>query len=746
MKKRLVAILCLLVFLCGHGNFAVTAANTADLLNGEGDFENGMAAWQAISQNTGWDSYCFIETTAQNIEAVRNGEAGLKITAENSTVKPWVYRSSLPLTEGATYTVEGYIKGYFESAGFKTETTGNGVSEGKETKYQGSTNGQWVKLTHTFTVPKGANRAKVYCRLYSAGTVYFDDVTMYMSKAPEPLSFSTSDVFHYEDDTRGTAQVFLHSFYLLEEYEDVEITFEIKEKMSGRIITQKIENFYAHTVTFTYDPRMLSIRTPGQSDPPEYTLSIYVYNFESLETLDSYTQALYRYNRPSMLGKDGYVRIDDKIIDPVIAYHVNNTADYSYMDDIGVSVVQVPYWYTSRGEATKREALLAALDAKGLKALFCLYRNSKMPNHPDNYENTKYVVDALKNDKRVFAFALMDEPLGAGVTDEKLADLEECYKMIRDIDSMHPIYFVDYTSSNFSYDIKYCDVFAVDPYNYSLTGVVDATKEAVRVADGEKPVYTIVGAFQTTTGLFPAPDLVRHMTYQALVHGAKGFGYFAFEDSISKKVSETGENIPLYRTSLWEPMCAYAKTDMKLAFENLVHRDGTISISGGIAEKSWVENGETYRFIMSMHDETITRTYPTAVAEVEIIYGTNAENVVVTERAQQRVLQVTVQSGAVMLLREKRVTIKPVAENTFEVMYYGENADLYVGVYDEEEKELLTFAVKKNINEALVVTVPENTEYCMKVFVFSSGTLKPLMKKQACEKRGKYKTASLEHV
>ncbi len=729
MKKRLVLILCLLVFLCGLGNFAVAAADSDDLLGGDGSFENGQTNWQSISQNTGWDKYCFIRTKEKEPDSVRTGESALKIEAEDASVKPWVYRICSKLVAGASYTVEGYIKGYFDSAGFKTETYGNSVSEGKETKYTGSTNEQWVKLTHTFTVPAGASTTKVYCRLYSAGSVYFDDVTMYMSEPPAPFSFSASDVFHYADDTVGTASVSLNSHYTLSDYENAAISFTVTKKGTGEVINEQTKSFSAHTVTFTYDPTKLALRLAGQTAAAEYTLAVRVYDKESGETFDSYTQSLYRYNRPSMLGEDGFIRIDGEIIDPVIAYHVSNTEDYEYMDDIGVTVVQVPYWYTSRGEAEKREALLSALDAKGLKALFCLYRNSKMPNHPDNYSNTKYVVDALKNDKRVFAFALMDEPLGAGVTDAKLADLEESYKMIRDIDSMHPVYFVDYTSANFSYDIKYCDVFAVDPYNYSLTGVVNATKEAVRVAGGRKPVYTIVGAFQTTTGAFPAPELVRHMTYQALVYGAKGFGYFSFEDSISKKVSETGENIPLYQTDLWNPLCEYAKTDMKLAFQNLVHRGGDVKISGGIAEKNWTENGETYRFIMSMAEETAIRTYQTTAAEVRIVYGAQDENISLQEDVQHRCLQVTVPSGAVMLLRETNLCIKTGVGKTVEIQYTAGEADLYAGVYDASGQELLAFYTAKNTNAALMVTVPENTEYSLKVFVFSPNSLKPLIKK-----------------
>ncbi len=729
MKKGFSIILCLLIVLCGYGNFAVAAQDSEDLLKGDGTFENGQASWKAISSNTGWDVYCFIVTGNEKPEGIQTGEKALKIEAENASVKPWVYSLCPGLVSGASYTVEGYIKGYFDSAGFKTETYGDsGVSEGKETKYTGSTNNQWVKLTHTFTVPEGANKTKLYCRLYSAGTVYFDNVKMYMSAPPAPFSFFAEEVFHYADDTVGTVAVSLHDHYSLTAYENAEITFSITEKNTGKVIDTQVLPFSSKTMTISYDPTQLAIRTPAQTNPPAYTLQLAVRNKGNGEIIDSYSQSLYRYNRPSMLGKDGFVRIGGEIIDPVIAYHVSNTEDYAYMDDIGVNVVQVPYWYTSPGEAQKRETLLRALDARGLKALFCLYRNSKMPNHPDNYANTKYVVNALKNDTRVFAFALMDEPLGAGVSEERLADLEESYKMIRDIDTMHPVYFVDYTSANFSYDIKYCDVFAVDPYNYSLTGVVNATKEAVRIAKGKKPVYTIVGAFQTTTGAFPTPELVRHMTYQALVHGAKGFGYFAFEDCISKKVSETGENIPLYETSLWEPMCEYAKTDMQLAFKNLVHREGSVQISGSIAEKSWTENGETYRFIMSMKEETALLRYPTRAAEIDIIYGANEEAITLSGYGEKRYMEVTVSGGAVMLLHEKNVAVKPVTENTLEILYFGGCADIYAGIYDVSGKELLSLHSAKNTTDALVVTVPEAKEYKLKIFVFAPGTLKPLIK------------------
>lgn len=737
MKKRLAIFFILLVFLSGLGNFAVAAAAYNDLLNGDGTFENGQTNWQTGSSKVDdstipwWNTYCSIQTGTEDSNAVRTGTKGLKITADNSTTKPWVMRICSQLQAGATYQVEGYIKGDFTSAGFKTETYGDsGSTAGKETKYPGSTNNQWVKLSHTFTVPEGANKAKVYCRLYSAGTVYFDDVKLYMTEAPEPFSYDTSHVFHYADDTAGTASVHINSAYAVSDFENAEVSFAIKEKETSTVIKEQTFSFSGKTITFSYDPTQLALRVPGENDMPAYTLSVEIRDKESREMLDSYSQSLYRYNRPSMLGQDGFVRVDGEIIDPVIAYHVTNTADYAYMDDIGVNVVQVPYWYTSPGEATKREALLQALEQNGLKALFCLYRNGKMPNHPDNYNYTEYVIDQLKNDKRVFAFALMDEPLGAGVTDEKLSDLEESYKMIRDIDSMHPIYIVDYTASNFSYDLKYCDVFAVDPYNYSLTGVVNATREAVQIADGQKPVYTIVGAFKTSTGAFPSPDLVRHMTYQALVYGAKGFGYFCFEDCISKNVSDTGENIPLYATNLWEPMCEYARTDMQLAFENLVHRDGSVTITGSIAEKSWTENGETYFFIMSMSDVTETQTYQTTAARLEIVYGTENENITLTkEEPQGRYFQVNVPSGAVMLLRETYLGISAGEGNTIEIFYAAGTADLYAGIYDASGQVLKELYMAQNTNEPLLVTVPQETGICVKVFVFSPNSIIPLMRK-----------------
>ena len=84
-------------------------------------------------------------------------------------------------------------------------------------------------------------------------------------------------------------------------------------------------------------------------------------------------------------------------------------------------------------------------------ALICLYRSNVPAGNTTellknsrgefttNADNTKEVVEIAKHHPATFAYAVKDEPF-SHMTPTMYADLENSYKIIRDLDDVHPGY------------------------------------------------------------------------------------------------------------------------------------------------------------------------------------------------------------------------------------------------------------------------------------------------------------------
>ena len=78
-------------------------------------------------------------------------------------------------------------------------------------------------------------------------------------------------------------------------------------------------------------------------------------------------------------------------------------------------------------------------------------------------------------------------------------------------------------------------------YGTEKNGIADATSLAVKVTDGKKPVWLVVGAFESSTPpdaqfpfRYPTPTQLRGMVYTGIIHGATGITYYAWDSNITR--------------------------------------------------------------------------------------------------------------------------------------------------------------------------------------------------------------------
>ncbi|MEC8782248.1 MAG: hypothetical protein VXY07_05425 [Planctomycetota bacterium] len=78
-------------------------------------------------------------------------------------------------------------------------------------------------------------------------------------------------------------------------------------------------------------------------------------------------------------------------------------------------------------------------------------------------------------------------------------------------------------------------------YGTEKNGIADSVSLAARLSEGRKPVWLVVGAFETEHPAsvqfpfrYPTPDQLRSMVYTGLIHGATGVVYYAWDSNVTR--------------------------------------------------------------------------------------------------------------------------------------------------------------------------------------------------------------------
>lgn len=397
--------------------------------------------------------------------------------------------------------------------------------EGASNFFSRNTNGEWEEISYEFDTPPGSNCIRILLRLYGGqGTVYFDEVKIEKLETYR-FSLETDAAFYYNDLESVTARIVWNEGCFPEKEGTVDYTLLDKNGKALKSWSKKpLEESFSFPLS--------ELETEGEA----YTLSAKLR--QGGIVVETRQTRIYRYERPSVLDKNGVYYKEGKPFYPRIGYHVSEE-QYSRMREIGVNVVQLSVSSTVTQAETNR--VLKHLKDNGLMALVVLYQDRVMPGYSEQgiSRATRIInrMNASEYKDAVFGFALMDEPFGLFYAPD--AWLEASYKLVRDLAPDKIAYVVDNKAHSLKRTARYVDALAVDPYPGAKeestaaykTHVAERVQMAKEAAWGGKAVYNILQAFDYKFFAPTAEDII-HMEYQGLYAGATGSGLYALDEQL----------------------------------------------------------------------------------------------------------------------------------------------------------------------------------------------------------------------
>jgi hypothetical protein len=563
----------------------------------------------------GWEAYD--HWSGANVGVVADahiGTKGVQIHADNSS-NPWISQV-IPVEERATYDLTSWYRSTDlrgNGAEIKVEyysgvptSSANYVDQYFAGKYQKDVSGNWTSFTREMIVPNGAKYARLYIRLFGAGSLTYDDIEFKKVKDPVALVNSDTDqIIYYSDKSQGAVRVKID---LAPEYYP-ERTFDVtvSHQPDGAVLASASGLPAISSYDYLFDPRLMTRQEPYQVD-------IVLRDLAGNEVEHKTIGPIYRFDRPTSLQADGTLIVDGQPFTPHIMYHVGET-DYDKMPALGINTVQGK----AGGDAARIKQLLDYAQAAGVKMLVPLYRNNVITG---NFEYYKEIVTANKDHPALIGWMMIDEPADKYTIDE----MTEAYRIVRSIDPVHPMYLVEDHPQFMERDGKLTDVLAIDPYpfpNNPITMVASHVASARAAVHDEKPVWTILQAFNfpgnPTWPYLPTIDEERNMAYQAIVSGAKGYGYYSYNDSPA---------FYLPNSALFPGMQAFA-SEYPLMDTLSRTPKATESGFGNTQWATWELNGDVYAVVLNYTNaqQDVSVQLPISGYSGSLLYGGDADSV-----------------------------------------------------------------------------------------------------------------------
>ena len=522
-----------------------------------------------------------------------DGKNCIKISATEPKY-PWIRHEVHDLVPGAKYQLTFWYKSNNDECAAKFEfygqmNTANPFYNQRETDRLSPAD-EWTKAIYSVTVPSQTDYVQIYLRNYGLGDVWVDNASFVMVELPVEFdtdAFKTNYVFYYPHHKDGTAQVKLNNLYKSKDY-----SAEFSVVDNGTVLqrSEKIAFSNENSANWQYNVDSLAM-------DKRYTVVCKVTKTDGTEI--ELKQNIYRINRPSLIDEKG-VCYDEKgnPFDPQILYHpVYDELQIAL--DAGINVIQ------GNIDRLKIEPVefLDEMHAMGVKVALPLYFGMKPAGHPDNIEDTKRIVKAVKDHPAVFGYLIQDEPFAQGI--ENMAELlEASYWEIRSIDKKHPVMLCECFGNFYAESAKYVDLLIIDPYpgnlNDYLTHVGNQGSKAVNAIDGEKPLLNLL---QTFTFNYVGPDVgeIRHMAYQSYLTGQQYLGFYPWEKEGAV------DTVNLHLSKWWDEIVSFNKDERPILQKHFTFKqeptfnkysDGTISY------ETWVSGTDVYLALINhTHNE-----------------------------------------------------------------------------------------------------------------------------------------------
>ena len=558
---------------------------------------NSPANWNGFRTWTNGSKISLVNAASEPGN-VYSGNYAVKYSTKNGD-NPYIAQTVNGILARGKYKFSFWYKGTTTGNGFsiKFEQYGTGGS-GEQYSGNFTTSQDWKYAEYEFYAKDGVNSFSVMPRTYTEGTeIYIDNVRLMLVGGPIQFKMETDWIFYYENYDAATVTLTMDEFYA-----DTGYTVDVKISDGNTTYTEatglKMTN---RQLVYKADITSLAKKT-------EYILSATVKNSDGI-VVETLTQPIYRIDRPTSIDENGIYYVDGEPFEPVIAYHFDMN-DYEDAKKAGVNVIQYVV------SASTKEARLAELDAlqqKGLKAAVVCYWGMKPAGHETNEAGIKQLVSDIKDHPAVFCYMVMDEPFSHanefGGVEAMEAYLRNSYKIIRTIDDKHPVFLCEDNKSRYSVSAKYVDCLGIDPYpgtNDFSRYVADMAEAAVAGARGEKPVYAIVQSM-SWKGITPTGDMLRAQLYQAMMAGAKGYGYYPWVPDNEELDTDLNEG------RYWDTILSFHQKAQPKLMEYFGRGEGkrfNVSHTDNLWYESWVDGNDIYMAVASRLTGGQTVTIP----------------------------------------------------------------------------------------------------------------------------------------
>ncbi|MBR2847197.1 MAG: carbohydrate binding domain-containing protein, partial [Clostridia bacterium] len=501
---------------------------------------------------------------------------------------------------------------------FKITFQGANGSTGEATsKIFNYTYKQWQEVAMQFEVPEGTTFAYVYPRLYGSGTIYYDDVEVYMVKEIPKAKISATHVY-YTDWEQGTIELdFLDEAFNGYTY-DITIT-------DGETVLLNETVSAADYIDYKFNLGLLS------ELQKEYTLDVELKDADG-NVVETLNKDIYRYNRPTIMTENAQVKDGNgNVFYPVLGYH----AYYEDLDECaqyGINVVRsyISMDGTISARVGRTEDLVEWLDTAwydyGIMTLVQMY-SGKSAGHITMAESVTQTVNAIKNHPGLLGYLVQDEPYNSWDTEQVTAELKAAYKLIRSLDSDHIVAHVANRPQHWDKSIDLSDMVISDRYptadeTYFRNLQYNYISNAKAYSNYEKPVWNLIQA-SSFGGYVPTGTKLRNMIYQTMFAGGDAIGYIAVsaadssgnglllnEDELQMlaglKNDELDDAVKAFVTNEYPTFCENGGAPLLDNYADFL----TYQVPESYWYKAYYKNNDLYLLILNNENESVNVSIP----------------------------------------------------------------------------------------------------------------------------------------
>ncbi len=469
--------------------------------------------------------------------------------------------------------------------------------------------GKWTEYIWEFKI----NDEIDYIRFYTfmrgpyvrENILYIDNLSMKLIEAPVYAGLSTNELFYYTDLDQGWATVNVRNYYS-DVLHDWTADFAL---LDGEEVLQEEKGlkFTSELLEWVFNPKLMTDRDKAYA----IRVNIKDKNGDIIFTQDQRVER--RYDRPKNMTRDGHLLDNNgEIYLPVDAYevydHLDSTA-FEHTKRMGVTTIERYFGQCLDPDINSIiENLNDLYYNKGYMAVVDLYSGPNCAASPENIEGSKKIVEALKDHPGVFAFNIGDEIVAKNTPAELL---EASYRLVRDIDTVHPVYCVDYSVSYVEEMSRYTDIIGMDDYNYFSDANTDRSYNkwleinVFRNRSG-KPGMQVTQNFRyfdvPPQNHYPSGTEIRNQFYQCLFAGVSAFGYYTFNPYYGQLPNKDGTTSPFYNHEQGDAIASWMANERDDAVEYFLKGTYPHFASGLTSEinyRAYVKGKDIYYIIIN---------------------------------------------------------------------------------------------------------------------------------------------------